>query len=471
MAGVKEEEKKMSNTQKLAELIESIKFEDLPDSVIEQVKRLTIHTIGVSVASGPIRTTRNAIKLAEENGGKEEATIWGGHGKKVPAETAAFANATQADVLDWEDCSWTGHPSAGAIAAAFSVAEAKHKSGKDYITAVAAAYEGYQRIASSVQPSREYLKDHYWGLSSWQIFGSTLAAAKLYGFDADKINQAIGATVYVTPVAMGLHADGTTKSDIYHFAHGTDAYNGIFAAKITELGFDNGRDYLDGPKGYWSTVSDQTDNAWFSRNLRDDNYLINETYLKHWPANMWIQTPLEVLDAIYKEHPFGADEVKKITISPITGLTAFYYGDTSRSTLDAQFNASFCFAAYILDPVPTAKWFTEDQLERKEILDLAAKVTAEGDAFTPRDNFDLFKQRDFPTTTVKVELNDGTVLEKSIAYPKGHPVNNTTLEEEYELFTRITEPFIGKEKAEKFIRAIDNLQDVADIADISENLF
>lgn len=460
----------MSNTQKVAELVAGIKYEDLPASVIEQVKRLTIHTIGVSIASAPIQTTKNAIALAEAHGGKEEATIWGGHGVKVPAETAAFANATQADVLDWEDCSWTGHPSAGAIGAAFSVAEAKHKSGKDYITAVAAAYEGYQRVASSVKPTAEYLKSHSWGLSSWQIFGSTFAATKLLGLDADKTNQAIGATVYVTPVAVGLHAAGPAKSDIYHFAHGTDAYNGIFAAKIAEIGFDNGRDYLDGTVGYWSTVSDSNDSAWFRRNLTEDNWLINETYLKHWPANMWIQTPLEILDAIYKEHPFTADEVQEITLDPITTLTAPYYGDTAQTTLDAQFNASFCFAAYILDPKPGAKWFTEDQLHRPEILELAAKFHEVGETVTPRDNFAVFEQGDFPKQTVTVTLKDGTVLTKSLAYPKGHPKNNTSLEEEYELFREITVPFIGEEQAENFIQAIDNLENVSDISDIAGNL-
>jgi len=459
----------MSNTQKVAELVANIQYKDLPASVIEQVKRLTIHTVGVSVASAPIRTSKNAIFLAEEQGGKEEATVWGGH-NKVPAQVAAFANATQADVLDWEDCSWTGHPSAGAIAAAFAVAEAKHKSGKDYITAVAAAYEGYQRVASSVKPTDEYTKKHSWGLSSWQIFGSTFAAAKLLDLDADKTNQAIGATTYATPVAMGLHAAGPAKSDIYHFAHGTDAYSGIFAAKIAEVGFDNGRDYLDGPLGYWNTVSDANTPSWFNRNLTDKNWLINETYLKHWPANMWIQTPLEILDAIYKEHPFKADEVVEITVDPVTTLTAPYYGDTARTTLDAQFNLSFCFAAYILDPTPSAKWFTEDRLENKDVLDLAKKIHEIGETRTPRDHFAVFEQGDFPKMTVVVTLKDGTKLEKTLAYPKGHPANNTTLDEEYELFRSIVIPVLGKEKAERFIAAIDKLEEVDDLSSIAGDL-
>lgn len=458
-----------SYTQQLSEFLVGIKYEDLPKEVIDQVKRLTIHTIGVSVAAAPIRQSQSAIRLSEENGGKEEATIWGGSGQKVPAESAAFANATQADILDWEDCSWTGHPSAGAISAAFAVAEAKGLTGKDYITAVVAAYEGYQRIAMAVQPSHEFCRTKAWGLSSWQIFASSLAAAKLYGQDADKTNQTIGATVYAAPGAVGLHGNGTRKSDVYHYAHGTDAYNGIFAAKLAEAGIGNGKDYLDGPQGYWSLVSDQVDESWYVKDA-GKRWLILETYIKHWPANMWIQTPLEILDAIYKEHPFRAEEVKEIRLDPITTLTALDYKTTGKTTLDAQFNASFCTAAYILNPVPGAHWFTEDQLDQEEVINLAGKFKEVGETKVPIEHFDIFKQGSFPEMTVEVELTDGTLLKKTAAFPKGHPKNNTTLEEEYELFRQITTPFLGETQAEQFIKAVDNLENLENLKDAAKNL-
>lgn len=458
-----------TNTQQLSEFIAGLKYEDIPQEVIDQVKRLTLHTIGVSVASASIPQSHNAIKLAENNGGAEEATIWGGSGKKVPAEAASFANGTQADFLDWEDCSWTGHPSAGAITAAFAVAEAKKKSGKDYITAVVAAYEGYQRIAMAVQPSKDYLKKHHWGLNSWQTYASTFATTKLYNFNAEKTNQAIGATLYATPVASNLHSNGQANSDIYHYAHGTAAYAGVFAAKITDLGFDNGKDYLDGDNGYWSMVSDQNAEEWYTKDF-GRRWLILDTYIKHWPANMWIQTPLEILDLIYKEHPFTAEEVKSIKLSPFTTLTANDYTKTARKTLDAQFNAPFCLAAYVLNPVPGGHWFTDDQLERKEVLELAAKITEHGPVVTPSDNFDQFKQGDFPTMTIDVELKDGTILSRTEAYPKGHPKNNTTLEEEYVLFKNITAPYLGEEQAEAFIEAVKNLENLENLDDAAKNL-
>lgn len=185
---------------------------------------------------------------------------------------------------------------------------------------------------------------------------------------------------------------------------------------------------------------------------------------------MWVQTPLELLDAIYKEHPFTADKVKEIRLSPVTTLTALDYSKTPRTTLDAQFNASFCLAAYILNPDPQAGWFTADQLNRKELIALAAKVKEVGETLTPTDHFDVFKTGSFPEMSLEIDLKDGTVLSKTLRYPKGHPKNNTTLEEEYALFRKITAPFIGGEKAENFIKAIDDLENLENLAEASKNL-
>ena len=112
-------------------------------------------------------------------GGVGEATVWGSDGKKVPAREAAFANGAISDIMDWEDCHWTGHASAGAVPVALAMGEKLKLSGKDYMTAVVAGFEGYTRIAMAVQPSKEFLKvGSRWGLVSWQIFAASLAAAK-----------------------------------------------------------------------------------------------------------------------------------------------------------------------------------------------------------------------------------------------------------------------------------------------------
>ena len=186
-----------SPTRDISKLLADLKYEDIPESAIEQAKKLTLHVLAASFGSLPVPQTQSTIRMTEKKGGIEEATIWGGTGLKVPAEEAAFANGTICDVMDWEDCSWTGHPSAGTFPAAFAMAEARKKSGKDYLLACVASYEGYQRIAMAVQPTDEYVDSGQgWGMISWQVFAPSLAAAKLMNFNEDQFDQTIGASVY-----------------------------------------------------------------------------------------------------------------------------------------------------------------------------------------------------------------------------------------------------------------------------------
>ncbi|WP_243242540.1 MmgE/PrpD family protein [Anaerotruncus colihominis] len=107
-----------------------------------------MQTIGVSLCGAELKQIKDAIDLAKEisPGSEGTATLWA-DGKKVSWEAAAFAAGTMGDMLDWEDCSGTGHSSAGVIPTAVIAAEVLKKSGKDLFTAVVAEYEVYQRVA------------------------------------------------------------------------------------------------------------------------------------------------------------------------------------------------------------------------------------------------------------------------------------------------------------------------------------
>ena len=149
-----------SYTQQLADFLAELTYDQISETALEQAKRMTLHTIGAAIAATGLENARNPIALAMEAGGTPASTVWGCHGGgKVSAQEAAFANGTLADLLDWEDCSWTGHGSAGLIPVAMALGEQEHCSGKDYLTAVVAGFEGYHRISMAVQPSLSYLRD------------------------------------------------------------------------------------------------------------------------------------------------------------------------------------------------------------------------------------------------------------------------------------------------------------------------
>lgn len=465
----------MTGTQRLSDWLVDLKYDDLPAEVVDQVKRMTLHVMGCSIGALGITAAHNPVRLALAKGGEPEATVWGSDGtKKVAATEAAFANGTLADFMDWEDCSWTGHPSASLIPVAMAMGEAAGISGKDYITAVAAGFEGYQRLSMAVQPTRDYLKKGIaWGLTSWQIFAGAIPAAKIDGsFDGKKMNQLFGACHYLTFGPCGRHSSGKDKSDIYHYAHGFASRNGITAMEVTKAGFDNMYNCLDGGNAaYWTMVSDRYRPEWVDKDLGTTWYIM-ETYLKHWPSNMWVQTPLEALDLLMKEHPFTIEQVEKIHVSPYMAMICGNYAETTQTCLDAQFSIPYCLTAYLMDDTHTmgAHWFTEDMLVNQKLIDFCnSKYDYTGAPnVIPLDNFDIFQTGSFPEVTVSVTLKDGTVLTKTMRYPKGHPRNNFTLEEEYDHFRLCCKPYMSEEQIEKIIKLVDRLENLDSIRPLAE---
>ena len=141
-------------TRQICHFIKTLKYEDIPPAVIERAKMMVMQTIGVSLCSAELQQVKDAIAISKEMspGGEGAATLWA-DGKKVSWEAAALTAGTMGDTLDWEDCSVTGHPSAGVIPTAVIASEVLHKSGKDLLTAVVAGYEVYQRVALSGRSS------------------------------------------------------------------------------------------------------------------------------------------------------------------------------------------------------------------------------------------------------------------------------------------------------------------------------
>jgi 2-methylcitrate dehydratase PrpD len=456
----------------LASYATNLKFADLPDDVILQAKLLTLHVLSVSLAARDTEQGNNALALARGMGGDAaEATIWG-DSKKVSAVQAAFANGTLADVLDWEDCSWTGHPSAGAIPAAFAAAEKSGASGQDYITAIVAGYEVYQRIAMAVQPTHENYMKTGWGLTSWQIFAASVPAAKLLTNSEQQMRQAIGISGVMTPIVnRKIQLD---RSDMYHYQHGLTSRDGVVAAEIARSGITGLEDVLDGDHGYWVTISDQCDWDWMAKGLGEE-FLIMQTLFKRWPVNMWVQQFLDMTDDIRRTESFAVDDVDSITVTPNFQKTQgasrmIVRPDGFLSTTDAQFSIPFCIAQFLLDPNPGADWFRPESLQDQRAIKLAGKVVGAGDMTSPLEAFALFQAGDYIEASIEISLNDGRTIERHMHYPKGHPKNRMSENELADIFRHTAKSTMSVDRIEQTIEAVLDLDRQSSLDDVAKLL-
>lgn len=460
-------------TQELSEYAADLKYEDLPPEVVERAKMILLHTVGASLAASSTPAAAKARQMAvEANGGEGGSTTVWGSGEKLSSVNSALVLGVLASALSWEDCAWTGHPAAGVIPCAWLAAEEKHKSGKDLIAGIVAAYEVYQRIAMAVQPSEEQWNAKGWGLTSWQIFGTVLAAAKLYGLDARKIDQAIAFACESSPLPTNYQ--DVTMSDFRPYEYGYRARDGFLVAKSVEKGVHNYRDTLDhdmsyalgactGPDG-----SNEMDSSWLNKEL-GSRYFIMETMLKRWPTTVWAQAAAELAAGLSKEHGFGPDDVEEIAVTPSVGYRMWAPDDTFVSEAQAQRSIPFAIASVLCGTVPGAQWYEADRLGDEKILALAKRIKG-GAESSLANNFKKFQAGDYPETTIHVTLKNGQTYTGAMTCPPGHPANMMSWEELAEQFRVQAASAMEGERLEKAIDLLCNIENVEDIAAVSELL-
>ncbi len=456
-------------TKILADYLSSLKYEDIPPEVLERAKHFTLHTIGASIASTASAMAQNAISVAKCMGKSDiNATIIG-DGSKVSLQNAVYANGSMADLLDWEDCASTGHPTAGVIPVCLAVSEAYHKSGKDFLTAVVGAYEVHMRITTAITPTTERRRVGGWGLYCWQIFAGALSAGKLMDITGEKLCQLMGTAAVMTPCTLPyLHL---SYSDFYHYTYGLNAKTAVECAWITQKGITKLTEALEANGGYYQGTSDQCDWDWFDKDL-GSLWMTMDIMIKNWPVNMWIQSCMDLIEKMQREYKIDPDRIQRIETWPyIPFRSEPAPKDGYKSMVNAQYNIPYCLAMYLKSPKVGYSWLDEKYLKDPEILDMASKVVCVGeDKKVPHYvYFDMFAKGEYPEYGMKITLNDGTVYEQTLHYPKGHPKNPYTREDTIESFATQVDGIITPEERDRIVdfvyHKLDSVEDMSVIAD------
>ena len=360
------QETSVEMTKQLCRFVKELKYEDIPPMVIERAKMNILHTVGVSLCSSELKQIQDAIAISQEMspGSSGEATQWA-TGKKMSWEAAAFTAGTMGDMLDWEDCSVTGHPSAGVIPTAVIAAEVLKKSGKEMLTAVVAGYEVYQRVALAGASS----------ISGYNIFGCLAVLMKLLDLPPEKMNQAFGVGTACAPMFCSPHE--STMSDSLNYLYGYKAENTVTMIKNVMAGISGMEDAFDDPTAYLLHLRYQ-EPEWITKELGQTWMMMNMILIKHWPANVFVQTYAELAARLVTKNRFNPDDVAEIIIRPSIEFRHWYSETGYKSVTQAQFSIPYCTACAMYHPEPGAVWYQPETMQDPKIIALMMKVKADG---------------------------------------------------------------------------------------------
>ena len=439
-------------TKQICHFIKELKYEDIPPFVIERAKMMVMQTAGVCLCSAELQQIKDVIEMSKEMSGGNEgnATLWG-DGAKVSWEAAALTAGTMGDMLDWEDCSVTGHPSAGVITSAIIATEVLHKSGKDMLTAIVAGYEVYQRVALVGKSN----------IVGYNIFGILPVLMKLLDLSEEKMNQAFGIGTACAIIPTSPHE--TTMSDSLNYLYGYKAENTITMIKTALNGIENMEDAFDDPTAYQLHLKMQ-DTEWFLKDLGKEWMMMSMVLIKRWPANVFVQTYAQLASTLMKKNNFNTEDVEEIIIRPSVEFRHWYSETGYESVTQAQFSIPYATSAAMHYPDAGAVWYQPETMKDQKIIDLMMKVKADGFVdFKGSKRFikDLIDGQ-HPEKFMIVRMKDGTEYVESTFTHPGHPTYMLTREQFADRFRLETKNVLAPEKAEAAIDCIIHLDEYED---------
>ena len=440
-------------TKQLCHFIKTLKYEDIPPMVIEQAKMMVMQTVGVSLCSAGLKQVQDAIAISKEMspGEEGEATLWA-DGSKVSWEAAAFTAGTMGDTLDWEDCSVTGHPSAGVIPTAVIATEVLHKSGKDMLTAIVAGYEVYQRVALAGRSN----------IVSYNIFGNLTVLMKLLDLSEEQMNQAFGIGTACAIIPANVHE--ITMSDSLNYLYGYRAENTVTMIKTALYGIENMEDAFDDPTAYLAHCGYQ-EPEWLTKELGEHWMMMDMLLVKHWPANVFVQTYAELAARLVTKYKFNPDEVEEIIIRPSVAFRHWYSETGYESITQAQFSIPYCTACAMYHPEPGAVWYQPETMKDPKVVGLMMKVKADGFVKMGGNKFikDLIDGK-HPEKFMIVRMKDGAEYVESAFTHPGHPNYMLTRDEFKDRFRLETRNVLTPEKTEGAIACICGLDTCEDVS-------
>ncbi|MBX9840793.1 MAG: MmgE/PrpD family protein [Xanthobacteraceae bacterium] len=359
-------------SRKLVEAAVVLRYEDLPDDVIRNVKLLVLDTLGVigAARSAPgIQTLHERLQRWEKTG---TATALLGKLRMCPP-SAALANGAAAHALDFDDIHDEArvHTSAVLLPALLATAEDLGSvNGRDFILAMAVGAEINARLGLACFNCL----DHGWHPTMlFGVLSSAVAAARLLKLDIETTLGALGFAHHLASGSSQSILDGALTKRL---GPGFAARSAVMAAYLAMDGLRGPQRPLEGRSGLF--LLQERGEVIPSRLLDGfgQHWEIMRYGFKAFPCCRCCHS---TIDLGLQFHRRGVDpaRVEKATIwQPAVNFrtVGVPYEANRDSVVHAQFNAAYCFARALHDGKVDLRTFQRPQITDPVIAATAGRI-------------------------------------------------------------------------------------------------
>jgi 2-methylcitrate dehydratase PrpD len=420
-------------------------FEDLPQDVVAQAQRCLLDLAGVAAAGSRTKAAAiaNAYAATQLGGRDREARILF-DGRRAGVAGAAYAGATTIDALDAHDghVLTKGHAGAAILPALLALVDAARDGdpaaamdGREFLTSLVVGYEVATRAGIALHAS---VPDYHCS-GAWNSLGCAAVAARVLGFDAEGLRQALGIAEYFGPRGQILRV--CDSPSMVKDGSGWGAQVGVTAALLAREGFTGAPALTvarDDARGGWDDLGSR--------------WRIREQYFKAYPVCRWAQPAVEAALALQRVHGFAADDVAAVAIASFREAVALGSACAiAMTTEEAQYSLRLPVAAALVFGDVGAREVSAPALDDARVRRLQQAMTLEEDAgYSAR----------FPAerwARVRITLADGRTLVSEPARARGNPENPLSDDELRRKFRALAEPVLGVARARRIERSVDSL--------------
>jgi 2-methylcitrate dehydratase PrpD len=442
----------MNELQTLAEYIVSFDYEALPEKVKSAITYCVLDTLGAALGA---KGDGDMEKLTEELlhwAGRCQymASVWG-NGIKTDLHTAVLINGMAGHTLEMDD----GHGRAKAhigvvvVPAAWAMAEALGRSGKELLAACVAGYETMTRIGIGMDVASNRKRGwHTTGIIG--TFGAAAACSRLLNLTADETANALGIAATQSAGLWAFLKEGATLKKLNP---ARAAVNGMEAAILARGGMTGPRHALDASDGgLYRAVSDRFDMREVSLELgqRFETLMIEK---KLYPS---CASTHHAVDAAVEFAQRGIRPADVTDVLIDCGEVAYIQcGNPQypKTWVEAKFSIPFTFAAALKYGTLDHDSFTERVLGDPEVRTLAGKVRCAVDA-----EFTLaYPERLLGRATIT--LTSGEKIVKYMEGMVGSPAVPITPRQVETKFMSLVGRIYGQAQAEKTLKSLTGIAD------------
>jgi 2-methylcitrate dehydratase PrpD len=363
-----------SAARTLAEFAVGLRYEVIPNAVIDRAKTCIIDTVGAMTFGADLPWSRIMIEYVQRTSAPGKGSIVGTE-HKARGQLAALANGVLAHAFELDslcDPSVGVHPGASLTAPGIPVAQAQGRSGKELLTAFVAGFEVMYRIGDAARHSSEKIGFHAPGLTG--VFGGAVVTGLLMKLDADRMTNALGIGGSLCSGLLEFSKSGGGMVKRLHL--GRAAEGGALAATLAREGYTGPETVLEGKFGFLNAFAREIDPPRLTRGLGEEWHTL-KTMLKRYACHITAHVPVTAALELKAKHGLKGADVASVVIATNEKVVSHHNITEPRDTMMAQYSVPFCVAlALHRDPIdPRA--FAEETLNDPSIREVCrnTKVT------------------------------------------------------------------------------------------------